>query len=283
MTEKSIFWTTSTTGDGANPYTQDEVIAAIEALVSRQTARNGVFPIDNKLEVLGIDHVTTPQLTIDTGRAVVRGFIYRNDALLTKNLVLPVVDTTGWRLVIRATGGTTRTIRIELLQSADGVSDIPAATQNSGFPASGVWEISIAYGTVTTGGDVTVTDHRNFCQFLVTDREGGSATDWDTVGSTDYHLSDVPQVQVGVINLKVLATTDSGAVVGTFPAAFGHHPIVFATVQGASFGGYYLTQIIVDTSSVSESNFGFLALQNAIDPAADHDYSISWLAIGPRV
>lgn len=280
MTEKSIFWTTLTTGDGADAYPQDEVIAAIEALVSRQAARNGVFPIDNKLAIVGINHAVTPQVTIDTGRAVVKGFIYRNDALLTKNLVLPVVGTTGWRVVIQATGGTTRTIRIAVLQSADGTADIPAATQNSGFPASGVWEISIAYGTVTTGGVVAVTDHRSFCQFLVTDRQGGSATGWRDVGDTNYHLSDVAQIQVGVKNLRVLATADGGSASVVFPASFGYTPVIFAMVQATAVGGYHLTQVVVDITDTD--GFLILGLQDAVDPAADHDYSISWIAIGPR-
>lgn len=97
-------------------------------------------------------------LTIATGGAFVYGFPYTNSAAVTKTLTHPVVDTTGWRLVLRV-GWAAQTVRITLVESADGTAAIPAVTQ----VANMTWDISLAYGTITTGDVVTITlDTRAF-------------------------------------------------------------------------------------------------------------------------
>jgi len=84
------------------------------------------------------------------------GRIYRTIDL-NHNLTLPLVGNTGWRVVVRIRWDK-RTMETVLLESVDGVSDIPEITQDVGV----YWEISLAYGTVSTMGVVTVNDNRTF-------------------------------------------------------------------------------------------------------------------------
>jgi hypothetical protein len=114
----------------------------------------GILKINNLLAVTVAGGART--LTINTGAAVVAGRFYWNTAAVTKTLTHPTIGTTGWRLVLRA-GWAAQTVRITLLQSADGAAAIPALTQTDGT----TWDISLATGTITTGDVVTIsTDDR---------------------------------------------------------------------------------------------------------------------------
>jgi len=62
---------------------------------------------------------------------------------------------------------------------------------------------------------------------LVTSRQGGSATDWNTQGTTDYAVSS-PKIYVGVARLSV--TSGSGSSVSiTFPSAYTNKPVALAS------------------------------------------------------
>jgi hypothetical protein len=52
-------------------------------------------------------------------------------------------------------------VRITLVQSSDGVSAIPAAIQTAGT----TWDITLATGTITTGGVISLIDARTYIQF----------------------------------------------------------------------------------------------------------------------
>jgi len=159
MAEDSMLWTTSGTGDGAaGGYTMNEWRYMLRSLFLRDMATMGVaYGYGNALEV------TNPSgrdLQVNTGAAIVAGFPYWNTSAVTKTLTLPVIGTTGWRMVLRADWAA-QTVRITLKKSADGVPTIPSLTQTDGA----TYEIGLAYGTITTGGVVSLTDERIFLTF----------------------------------------------------------------------------------------------------------------------
>lgn len=154
-----MLWTTSGTGDGAaGGYTMNEWRYMLRSLFLRNMATMGVaYGYGNALEV------TNPSgrdLQVNTGAAIVAGFPYWNTSAVTKTLTLPVIGTTGWRMVLRADWAA-QTVRITLKESADGVPTIPSLTQTDGA----TYEIGLAYGTITTGGVVSLTDERTFLTF----------------------------------------------------------------------------------------------------------------------
>ncbi len=157
MAESSFLsWTTDGTGDGTlSGYTQAQWISLWRMLYLSDTADEGVF--NNYLNELAVTNPSGRDLQVDTGGAIVYGFPYINSAAVTKTLTHPVVGTTGWRLVLRA-DWTAQTVRITLLESADGTATIPAMTQTENV----TWDIPLATGTITTGDVVAVTDARVF-------------------------------------------------------------------------------------------------------------------------
>jgi len=156
MAEDSGHWTTDGTGDGAaGGYTMAELTQWFRMLWLNDPDTEGVaLGFLNDLEVTDIGG---RNLQIDTGGAVVYGYPYWNTSAVTKGLTHPVVGTTGWRLVLRASW-VAQTVRITLLEAADGAPAPPDAVHNSGV----TWDISIAYGTITTGDVVSITDDRHY-------------------------------------------------------------------------------------------------------------------------
>jgi hypothetical protein len=147
-----MLWQTGTTGDGAaSGYTQTQTTEMFwKTLISDLTDEGPLKNYVNELIVTATNHAVTPYVSVDTGAAWIYGFFYWNTASVDLNLTLPVVGDTGFRVVLRATYGVTRTVRLALLESADGVAGIPALTQTAGT----LWEISLASGVVDTNGDI---------------------------------------------------------------------------------------------------------------------------------
>ncbi len=158
LTESSILWTTSGTGDGtATGYTQAQVLKWMRMLFLYDMTADGVVP--GYLNALAVSDAGSRNLQVNTGGAIVAGFPYFNDGAGNLTLTHPVVGTTGWRLVLRASWAA-QTVRLVLLQNTDGVPAAPALTQVDGT----TYEISLAYGTITTGDVVAITDDRDFLQ-----------------------------------------------------------------------------------------------------------------------
>lgn len=159
MAENSWWWTTDGTGDGTNTgYTQAEVAQFYRYLFTSDPTTQCVVPgVLNELAPAG---VASP-VTIDTGYGICDGMAYKNDASLNVAVATPVVGTTGHRVVLEAKWGATQEVRVALLSSADGTPDIPSCTQTSGTE----YEVSLATLTITTGGTITLTDDRGYCEF----------------------------------------------------------------------------------------------------------------------
>lgn len=157
MTERSILWQTNGVGDGAACYTMDDMITWQQMMWLKDRTAQGVAKnYENELEVTNPAGLT---LRVATGGATVYGFPYWSTANVDHALVAPIINTTGWRLVLRADWAA-QTVRSVLLQSADGVAAAPGVTQNPGV----TWEISLAHGTVTVPGVVAITDDRDWIE-----------------------------------------------------------------------------------------------------------------------
>ena len=153
---------------------------------------DGVVP--GYLNQLAITDVGDRNLQIDSGGAIVAGFPYFNVGAGNLTLTHPTVDITGWRIVLRADWAA-QTVRLALLQSADGVAAIPALTQTDGT----TYEISFAYGTITTGDVVAITDDRDFLEPNIATVPVGSIIMWSgTMGGTGNKYPIIS----GVANLR---------------------------------------------------------------------------------
>lgn len=154
MAEKSVFWTTGATGDGATPYTQAETIRWVRQWVLGDNATEGVHKgYENELGVTG----TATPIQIDTGAAVVYGFPYWNTSAVNKTIATPAGNTRYDRVVLQA-DWSAQEVRIVVLSGVEGAGVPPSVTQTDGV----TWEITLATLSITTGGVITVTDARSY-------------------------------------------------------------------------------------------------------------------------
>lgn len=153
MAEKSLFWTTGATGDGASEYTQAETIRWLrQTFVGDDTDEGVLKNYQNELEVTG---AATP-VAVNTGGAIVYGFPYWNTASVNVTIPTPSGATRIDRIVLRASWAA-QTVRITRVAGSEG-GGAPALTQTDGT----TWDISLAQVSITTGGVITVTDERVF-------------------------------------------------------------------------------------------------------------------------
>lgn len=156
VTQDSIFWPTSDIGDGlATGYTSDQWQWAMRMMWLNDPTTQGVS--QGYLNELELTNPAGTVVRVATGGAIVYGFPFRSTTDVDLTLFTPVIGTTGYRVVLRADWAT-QTVRIVLLQSADGVAAAPAATQTAGV----TWEISLGGGTITVAPVVAIQDVRTW-------------------------------------------------------------------------------------------------------------------------
>jgi hypothetical protein len=187
MAERSIFWTTGTTGDGTNPISE---AITTEWHRSLMTPRSGSTNAPNTtqgilrgvLNELAITGAASP-ISVAAGAAVVAGYYYMNDAALNVVVPTPAANTRIDRIVLRASHGTTRTVRITRIAGTEGTGLPPALTQSAGT----TWDIALARVTITTGGVISIVDDRTLAQFATNHvkRDGDTMTGDLTVGTGD--------------------------------------------------------------------------------------------------
>jgi hypothetical protein len=201
MAERSQFWETSTTGDGAAAgYTEEQTIEWFRDIVAPQatsgpnTSQGVLRGVLGELAVTG----TSSPVSVAAGAAAVEGFYYKSDAAVAVTVPTPVGGTRIDIIVLRASHGTTRTVRIHRIEGTPGAG-APSLTQSAGT----TWDIPLAQLSVTIGGAITVTDLRTFCHFATS--VSGSMLDADVADGTTLELSGT-SVRVkdnGVSNAKL--------------------------------------------------------------------------------
>lgn len=154
MTEKSIFWTTSGTGDGTADYTQAELIRWMrQTFLSDPTIEAVLHNYANELEVTG----TSSPVQVDTGGAIVYGFPYWNTAAV--NVPVPTPSSNArLDLIVLEADWTAQTVRITRVEGTEGGA-APTPTQLDGS----IWQVILATLAVSTGGTIDVYDGREFC------------------------------------------------------------------------------------------------------------------------
>ena len=203
---------------------------------------------------------------VATGGAMVDGKWYYNDANLDVNIPSAVGagNTRIDRIVLRANWAGYEVAVTRIAGTDAGSPTAPSITQTSGT----TYDIYLCQVLVNTAGAVTVTDER-VRALPYYHREGGSATDWGSVGTTDYTYLTNVTMQMGSIG--------SGGGTVTFPVAFSAPPLVFTTVYSALGAvGFYAKVTAVSATQatviVYEGENGGIAGQG----------TVYWLAIGPE-
>ncbi len=289
MAEASMFWTTGSTGDGASPYTQAQIFAWLLRTFVNAPATEGILKgYANELAPSG----TASPVAIATGAAMVNGIPYENTAAVNVAVPMPVIGKTGHRIVLRASWAA-QTVRVVLLSSSDGVAAIPAATQTPGT----TYDLTLATLTITTGGVITLTDARGYLhpnikvatQNVDDDaiddtkvgnrvpqlyrRQGGSATNWSTPGTSDYTPGAV-RMQCGSTTVTINAGSYSKTQSVNLPVAFSNPPLVLASFTGLLAEEAHIT---------AEGDVSTLTLQvQRTQTTGAMSFTVAWLAIGPE-
>ncbi|MEP0806258.1 MAG: hypothetical protein HRF47_12255 [Chloroflexota bacterium] len=107
-------------------------------------------------------------------------------------------------------------------------------------------------------------------------RQGGSSTNWDTYGTTNYTPTSV-KMQAGVINVPNVNTPAGswyyGSSVITFPEAFTYNPLVLVSCE---FAGTNIVKASVSSISPTQATIFLLSTTSATGVTLP----VAWLAIG---
>ncbi|MBK8467724.1 MAG: hypothetical protein IPL32_18070 [Chloracidobacterium sp.] len=104
----------------------------------------------------------------------------------------------------------------------------------------------------------------------VANRQGGSSTDWNTPGTTNYTPAS-PKIQIGCVNVTIGSGSDGATATVTFPTAYSYKPMVFLAASNLPVTYQILT-------SYSITNTGFLC--GVTNPSRNMTVPVMWLAIG---
>lgn len=128
-------------------------------------------------------------------------------------------------------------------------------------------------GLLTNAG-ATAPEWGTVIRELIAKRQGGGASDWHTVGTTNYTPSG-SKIQVGVKLMTVVASVIENVTV-TFPEAFTNIPLVILGAPRYTAGGLSPERAIA-VSNPSTTTFKIYA---AFDPAQTITLNHYWMAIG---
>jgi len=188
MTQKSLHWNGASIGDadalvenaadgigyrlGNADYESPFVDLALRMLLNGTGNRGVLEGWTNELAVTAPGAVSPA--VVDTGGAVVYGMPYENTVAVNVAVASPTSDTRIDRIVLRRDWAA-QTIRITLIGGAEG-GGAPAITQSPSPDGSGIYDIPLAQVSITTGGAITLTDEREFCQFCTVPVDNTLAT-----------------------------------------------------------------------------------------------------------
>lgn len=280
MTIHTMPWTSSGDGDGPSAGHGVELARRMfrNLWLYDATVQGVAYKVANQLAA---SHSAPSEIDVATGAALVYGTHVNNDAVVTVTLAGVAADTAGIITIgMDWTGGITGTAQtgfIRAVQQTSGNTSFPSPTQSDLTS----WEIEIARYIVDSSGNVFTSaakttagplDTRRFIgQVLEVSRQGGSATTWPTVGTTDYE--NIPaKIQVGSVQWTG-AAAGSGQVDVTFPEAFAAFPIVFAQENGQTSPSMFFSAgaLGADTARIYWHHASLTNLTSV---------NILWLAIG---
>lgn len=109
---------------------------------------------------------------------------------------------------------------------------------------------------------------------IVGKRQGGSSTDWNTYGSSNYTPS-IAKMQAG--SSYMTTSAGLGSINITFPEAFAHKPIIIMGAHTPESGGTLSNVYSPRISNVATTGFTITVRTTATDAM---NMSFQWLAIG---
>jgi hypothetical protein len=151
-----------------------------------------------------------------------------------------------------------------------------------GLVAGSVTATELDDDAVTTAKvlDANITAAKlSFTTMLLAKRQGGSATAWDTAGTTPYTPTSYA-LEAGVTTVTA-SSTDQGFATVTFQNTYTYKPIVLPTIlyfTGAT-GGEAPVSVKVNTIATPPATMQLQAQRSTAVGSAT--FVISWLAIGP--
>jgi hypothetical protein len=300
MAERSILWTTGAGGDGASTYTQDDLVGWLRRTFSPNSANQGPLRayLNEMLVSSGAGNVS-----VATGGASVYGFPYENTSAVVVAIPTPASNTRIDRIVLRASWAA-KTVRITRIAGTEGAA-APAIVQTPGT----TYDVPLAQVSITTGGVITVTDQREFLQGgfalnganlinssvgfnalvngavsgikigaqvpIVTQRVGGSGTDWGSPGNTLQAVNSNVDIQAGAFTYNAPVGVSSAGVKSFAHAFATGGPVLVATIAP----GVATYDVGVTIVSAGNGTFELAVINNS---GATRLVAIHWIAIGPR-
>lgn len=281
-------------------YTQSQFADFWRSLLLNSITTEGVLPTYNgELAVSG----TSSPISMAVGAAIVYGYWYLNDTLKSIAVSTPAIGTTGKRVVLRVDWAA-QTVRVVLLTSSDGVATIPSLTQTAGttyeiplasltittggviavtdqrsychfatrvnatmLDTDAVTATKILNGTITTAkmADDSIDQTKIGTNVLSeSGRQGGSATDWTSPGTTSRTVGNV-RMQCGAVTQP-----NASDLSVTFPVAFSQKPIVFAWYQGNPT----TATVYVDPAGTTAAGFTVVRVTGSVSAL------VHWIAFG---
>jgi len=108
--------------------------------------------------------------------------------------------------------------------------------------------------------------------FKLNRRQGGSSTDWNSAGASNYTPGNV-RMQSGIVTVSIANGQSYGVTTVTFPEAFSYKPLVF-------FGVNSNTSALVCVRADAQSASALDIIVNRSSTSGDLSVTVGWLAIG---
>lgn len=234
MTETSMFWDGTTTGDASvSPYDAAtefaKVLRSLASAAAIATNLSGVFRGElNGLEASG----TASPVAVADGRALAYGTWYESDA--TTNVVIPTPSAGNSRIdrIVLRKDWSAQTVRITRIAGTQGgAPSAPAMTQVAGT----TWDMPLATALINDAGTILVLDERQFLPLTANTAESSLAADvpmsvintyYDgpsvVLGPGTWFLTGTVTVEYGTVNNDVTAKLWNGTVVESSTEASAH-------------------------------------------------------------
>lgn len=232
-------------------------------------AYNDANSVQRSAVLSGVAFVEEDVFTVDIDQAAAGA------ANLTVVLALDVAETHPF-----SDGPHTGVLRLSDLE--DGiVSGYPLLSQGNGLaggPAYG------QMGTIGVQNNAVTYPKLGAGAAKWKDRQGGSASDWTTGGTTNYDLTTSNIVsQAGTMNVSVPGSSGSNPwrhktkYTVTFPSAFSQPPLVFVQAEIGNKDASNYISITAEVRAVTASNFTFYAV---VSDDTDQTFTVFWHAVG---
>lgn len=110
----------------------------------------------------------------------------------------------------------------------------------------------------------------------ITKRQGGSTTDWNTSGTTNYTPA-AAKIQTGASIVTMAGSTNGTSATITFPTAFSGKPMIFARIDHVNSGSITIAGSDVTITTLAADSFKIVVYTAGNTTA---EVVVIWMAIG---